>query len=260
MKYLFFISLTFSFLLKMEALEYQMLPGITLRDHNPPICISTKSLDDFVEKGLSSLCIITDEEPTHLNDRLIRWLYGSGGGTGFFITDEGHLITCKRVINSVKSPIVFLGLTGQFIKTSIVAVHPTENLAILKIDKPHNIDLSYLRISFTPGEIGDWVFSLRGRAVINDSRLFVLPSMGKVMGCTEDGLSYICLSMTGTGENFGSPVFNLEGKVIGILASSTTISDNVKIELGALGALPTHRVKDWIEDTLRSDGYFETLE
>lgn len=73
--------------------------GGVLKDHNPPISISTKLLDDFVEKGLSSLCIIQGER----NDRLRQWWYGDClGATGFFITHKGHMITCKHASESLK--------------------------------------------------------------------------------------------------------------------------------------------------------------
>jgi hypothetical protein len=230
--------------------------GGVLKDHNPPISISTKLLDDFVEKGLSSLCIIQGER----NDRLRQWWYGDClGATGFFITHKGHMITCKHASESLKSPIAFLGLTGQFIKVSIVAEHPTEDIAILKIDEPHNINLSYLEMSFIPEKIGDWVFSLRGRAIIDNSHLFALPSMGKVIGYVNlENISLVVLSIGATGVNSGSPLFNLEGKVIGILTNKVEI-DN-EFDGGFVGALPIHRVKDWIEEILRSDGYFETLD
>ena len=265
MKHLFFVFLTFSLFLKMEALEHSMGVLGALKDHNSPISISTKLLDDFVEKGLSSLCIIEGER----NGRLRQWWYGDRpGGTGFFITREGHMITCKHVSNVLKSPNAFLGLTGQLIKVSIVAEHPTEDIAILKIDEPHNINFSYLEMSFIPEKIGDWVFSLRGRAIIDGSYLFALPSLGKVIGYLKgkvvenvniEYISRVVLSMGATDGNSGSPLFNLEGKVIGILTDKLGISAD-ECAGGFVGALPIHRVKDWIEETLRSDGYFETLD
>ncbi len=262
MKCFFSFLLLFLCYLRMEALEYPMVPGVTLNDHTPSICISTELLDTFVEKALSSFCMIGNGEATHLSDRLKQgWYNGKGGGTGFFITHEGHLITNKHVIESMSNPIAFLGLTGHCVKTSIVAVHPTKDLAILKIDKPHHINLSYLRMSFIPEEIGNWVFSLRGRGIVDHSRLFALPSMGKVIGYVENNSfdAYTVLSIGISEGNSGSPLLNLEGKVIGIITRKAA-QDGLIGDVGASLALSIHEVKDWIEETLRSDGYFETLE
>ena len=65
--------------------------------------------------------------------------------------------------------------------------------------------------------------------------------------------------MGATDGNSGSPLFSLEGKVIGILTDKLGISSDEFVG-GFVGALPIHRVKDWIEETLRSDGYFERLD
>jgi hypothetical protein len=252
----------FSFLLfflaslRMEALHHDV-GGSLLTDHKPPIDISTELLDTFVEKGLSSICMVGSGEATDLSDKLWRWWYeiGDAGATGFFITSEGHFITNRHVVEKLSNPIAFLGLTNQWVKASIVAVHPTEDIAILKIEKPADSNLSYYQISGVREEVGNWVFSLRGRAVwqVSDSQLqlFALPSLGKIM------IEGDVLSMNGTQGNSGSPVLNLEGKVIGIL---TWLASLDGFEVGMCTSLPIHKVKGWIEETLRSDGCFESLE
>jgi S1-C subfamily serine protease len=79
------------------------------------------------------------------------------------------------------------------------------------------------------------------------------------MGYIEDD-SFSVLSIAAVKGNSGSPVQNFEGKVIGILTEKASLDNGATDEWGVALALSMHKVKDWIEKTLRSDGYFEKLE
>lgn len=57
----FFLFFIVSLLFRIEAFEYRMAENVILRNHTNSIPISTELLDSFVEKGLLSVCMITDE-------------------------------------------------------------------------------------------------------------------------------------------------------------------------------------------------------
>ena len=57
---------------------------------------------------------------------------GDGGlGTGFFITESGYLITAKHVVDGEQ---YFTALEGSNYSCKLIAVSPTEDIALLKVD------------------------------------------------------------------------------------------------------------------------------
>lgn len=258
----FFLFLSFLCHLKAEALDYYHLSKNALKNQPNPIHLSTELLDSLVAKGFSSLCFFPKEITTSWMDWLKEcWHDPKSAGIGFFITPDGHLLTAKHVIQSNPNPITFLGVTGNFTYASLIAIHPTEDLALLKIKESNNIRFPYLRLSSTPEEIGNWVFSLRGRGLIttpeNGVIALSLPSIGKLVGY--DKSTFIAFSSIAvTRGNSGSPVLNLDGNVIGI--TKALITHPEMGEVGASAFVSIHQFKDWIEEALRSDGHFHKLE
>src|SRR4051812_25437343 len=132
-----------------------------------------------------------------------KWWSGKkeSGGTAFFVTLQGHLITNKHVVERNTNYFLFPAFADCFLKVRVIARHPTLDVALLKIDEPYNGPFSCLKITSVPGKIGDWVFSLRGRGWVYESNhLLLLPSIGKIIGHVDP---YILLSMAGTVGNSG---------------------------------------------------------
>ncbi|HEX2580327.1 MAG TPA: trypsin-like peptidase domain-containing protein [Rhabdochlamydiaceae bacterium] len=174
---------------------------------------------------------------------------GNPGGTGFFISPQGHLITTRHVIEGYSNPTIFLSFSDRSVKASIIAVHPTEDIALLKIDDLNNLQFSYFELSSIPGEIGDWVFSPLAMGVCGwSSHLLLLPAMGKIIGGSNNP-SLLALSMGCVKGNSGSPILNLEGHLIGVATQKPVISDNDR-EIGATLFTPLDKFKDWIKENL----------
>ena len=260
MKPFFLLLILFLLHLKSEALQYSIFDNVSLEDHKNSTEISTEFLDTFTEDGLPSICIVTYGETTGWFDWFNQWRYDlkDGGGTAFFITPEGHLITNKHVSEFRSNFVIFPYVTDHLMKASLIAEHPTEDIALLKIDKPHDVNFSYLRISSNKEEVGNWIFSFRGRGIVNNSKLLILPSIGKLLGYNESG-AYAISSIAVTEGNSGSPVLNFEGKVIGIITQKAGV-EGFDGEIGMSAMLSMHKLKDWIEEVLRFDEYFEQLE
>jgi S1-C subfamily serine protease len=220
MKQLFFFVAVFLQCLQGNALEYAMLENATLQSQvsNNPI---GSSLDHLLEQAIAAVCCICVES----EDMSIfqRWWYGEqkGMGTGFFVSPQGHFITNKHVIEVGSKVTVFSSFSSCGVKASIIAEHPTEDVALLKMDDLINFPFSYLSISSMPGEIGDWVFAPRVRGICPQfDHLLIMPSLGKIIGTTTltDPTSSLSplLSMGIVRGNSGTPILNLEGNVIGI--------------------------------------------
>jgi S1-C subfamily serine protease len=246
MKYFSFFLAIFLHCLRLNAFEYSMLPNATLQSQTINSSIGT-SLDCLLEKSLLSVCVVSVEHSSLLK----QWWYGSNpGGAGFFISPQGHLITNKHVIEGYSNPTIFLSFSDRHVKASIIAKHPTEDIALLKIDDLENLSFSYFEISSIPGEIGDWVFCPRAKGIcLWSSHLLIFPSLGKIVGETND--PFTILSMGCAFGNSGSPVLNLEGSVIGVMTQQPRLSEgNTEEDIGATLITPINKFKDWIREYL----------
>ncbi|MBS0616005.1 MAG: trypsin-like peptidase domain-containing protein [Verrucomicrobia bacterium] len=251
MKKWFFFFLLF---LHLEALEYPML-NLTLIPQEQPKALSTDSLDAMTEKALASLCIVTFFDAATWSEAFWGWWYSSfAGATGFFISPQGHLLTNKHVVQS--NPYLKLWLSfsdGNPNRAHIVAEHPTEDIVILKMENAEQVKFDYLKMSFDSVEVGDWVFSLRGKGcLVNTKRMLCFPSLGKIVGNIQGTLT---TSMHTTPGNSGSPLLNLEGNAVGIMTVRIRLDSDLKTDLGGTSAVSLQKVKDWIVEVLRNDGY-----
>jgi S1-C subfamily serine protease len=241
-QHLFFLAVFFH-CLRLNAFEYPMLPNAILQSQtiNSPI---GSSLDCLLEKSLSKICMVTFDH----SGLLKKLWYDQPSGTGFFISPQGHLLTSKHLIEGRCNPIIFLTFENRYVQASVIAQHPTEDVALLKIDDVDNLSFSYFDISSIPGEVGDWVFAprVKGMCQSGANPLLILPSMGKIIGETNDSFTLI-VSMRCIDKNSGSPILNLEGNVIGIIEGQAGIEGK---GCGATLIVPVNKFEDWIREYL----------
>lgn len=243
---LFFLMVLMQWM-QVEAFQYEMLGNATLQSQKNGHPIGA-SLDSLLEKALANICVVAVERCNPITN----WWYGASGSTGFFISAEGHLITAKHSIVDYCNPIVYLSDTKHALNAQVIAMHPTEDVAILKIDTIDGLPYSFFEISSIPEENGDWVFSTRCRGICTDTdHLLVTPSLGKVIGKTGDSDMYTVLSFTAVRGNSGSPVFNLKGSIVGVLKGIPSLSTAPHDHgLGVTVMVSIHYLKDWISEVL----------
>jgi hypothetical protein len=239
----FFLAL-FLHCLRLNAFEYPMLPNAVLQSQaiNSPI---GSSLDSLLEESLSKICVVAVDHCGLL--KKLRY-DGKSGGAGFFISPQGHLLTSKHVIEGCCNPIIFLSFGNRHTKASIIAQHPTEDVALLKIDDLDNLSFSYFELSSIPAETGDWVFSPRIKGICpkESNHLLALPSIGKIIG-ERNNSPDIIVSMGAIFGNSGSPLLNLEGNVIGIVKGAPLLDNE---DFGATDIVPVNKFEDWIREYL----------
>ncbi|MCI0381919.1 MAG: serine protease [Chlamydiae bacterium] len=260
--FFFLLAILFSFQ-KIEALDYQMLENAVLKSSEETINLSTKSLDALVEKMTYPICTLslTSKERDMLTyfEALEAWWYQEifGYGNGFFITPKGHFLTCKHVSKLCWDPIIYSNCSDHPLKVSIIAEHPIEDIALLKVEGRQESDFPYLKLSSSTPQVGNWIFSIYSSGpCISSNHLLLLPFVGKILGY--DGWSnstkdeFFLLSPCVFPGASGSPIANFEGDVVGISAMLGLAETGP----GTLsGAVPIHKVKDWIKEVLRADGY-----
>lgn len=162
-------------------------------------------------------------------------------GTGFVVDPSGIIVTNYHVIEDQKALYIPLadGKTGVPV---VVESFPALDLAILKVDGK---DLPYI----TPDFEYQWEAGERVTFIGNPLGFPLIANEGKVIGSTRvKGIQepVIMVQAPVYQGNSGSPVFNQEGKVIGVIFATivTPVSDHdEKIGL----AIPIRTIKDQIQ-------------
>jgi serine protease Do len=171
----------------------------------------------------------------------------AGMGSGFFINDEGFLVTNYHVIEREtkieitvfrKTPIGFE--RKRFKKVKIEAMNPFVDLALLKVEDIGDTKVKFAFLGDSDRlEVGEQVFAIGNplgleRTVTNG----VISTKNRAF----EGLVYIQTNADINPGNSGGPLFNLAGEVIGV-------TNMGYIFYGGLGfAIPVNYVKHFIDN------------
>jgi serine protease Do len=170
--------------------------------------LHSKSIIDAVKQFSSSVVVIKRE---------------SGGmGSGFFVNDQGYIITNFHVIKNERHFTVIQLVKTQheskrviYKKIRIVAVDPLHDLAVLKIDEPLKEPIT--PIVFTPDATsltsGNTVVAIGHPLGLEQTVTEgILSNPSRMFG----GLMYLQMDAPINPGNSGGPLFNRYGEVIGV--------------------------------------------
>ncbi len=182
-----------------------------------------------------------------VSEAVVKISSPGGSGSGFFINEDGFLITNYHVVEKetrIEVTVFRKAKNGfetkKFKKVKIEAINPFVDLALLKVE-----DLGDTKVPFVYlGDIsrikaGEEVFAIGNpmgleRTVTNG----VISTKNRAF----EGLLYIQTNADINPGNSGGPLFNLAGEVIGV-------TNMGYIFLGGLGfAIPVNYVKHFIEN------------
>ena len=157
-------------------------------------------------------------------------LLPAASGTGFFVSEKGHLITNYHVINGCDA--VELFTDGESIKTKIIAIDSMNDLALLKSDiKPKHI------------------FSLSNEKIDLMQDIYVAGyPFGFSLSHSVKVTKGIVSSLSGIGNNFsnfqidaaiqpgnsGGPIVNEKGNVVGVAVAKL----DTKVAIEEFGVIP----------------------
>jgi len=137
-------------------------------------------------------------------------------GTGFFITGDGYFVTCFHVIVGSQS-IALRNLKGQTFMARVVLTDRANDLALLKAEG-----------SFKPLPVGASADMRRGAAIVtmgfpNVRQQGIEPKVtdgiiNSFSGANNDPRVFQVSAPVQTG-NSGGPLVNMEGNVVGVVAS-----------------------------------------
>jgi serine protease Do len=158
---------------------------------------------------------------------------GRTRGSGFFIDDDGHIVSNYHVVNdAVNIKIQIPSLGKERFDVKIVGVGPERDIALLKLT-----DDSYEKIKKQLGQIPFLKFGNSDKVVRTQEILSLGYPLGQEKLKSTQGIvsgrerlgreSYIQITAALNPGNSGGPSLNRDGRVIGINTSAITRAQNV---------------------------------
>ncbi len=135
-------------------------------------------------------------------------------GSGFFIDDDGHIVTNNHVIEDADK--VRIRLTnGDEVDAEIIGTDPLTDLAVLKVDTEKN----YPFVEFAEGvnlRVGDWVVAVGNPFGLGGTVTSGIVSAIGGQDRENQYLDFIQIDAPINRGNSGGPTFDLKGRVVGV--------------------------------------------
>ncbi|MFD0915848.1 Do family serine endopeptidase [Pseudahrensia aquimaris] len=166
-------------------------------------------------------------------------------GSGFFVSDDGYVVTNNHVVENGTGFTVVLS-DGKEFEAKLIGTDPKTDLAVLKVED--SAKFTYVDFSTGLSRVGEWVV-----AVGNPFGLGGTVTAGIVSANSRDIGSgpyddFIQIDAAVNKGNSGGPAFNLSGEVIGVnTAIFSPSGGNVGIAFAISAATAKEVVSDLIE-------------
>jgi serine protease Do len=173
-------------------------------------------------------------------------------GSGFIIDEEGHIITNDHMVAGSDEIYVKLSDNTE-VQAKIVGTDPKTDLALLKIDLKQKLPFVAFGDS-SKTRIGDIVIAIGNPLGFGGTvTTGIISSKGRDLGVNQDELvdDFIQTDAAINTGNSGGPLFNIEGKVIGLNTSVPDINGGTNIGIGF--SIPSNTVQD-IMNQLKEKG------
>jgi hypothetical protein len=139
-------------------------------------------------------------------------------GSGFFVENDGFIITNHHVIDGAKNIFVRLKNEDVFPITKVIAQDPDNDLALIQIDLQ---DTPKLKIAESIPAIGENIFVIGAPLGLSHSI-----SSGLISSSRENN-NLIQITAPVSPGSSGSPVFDLNGNVVGVISFSLSEGQNM---------------------------------
>lgn len=171
----------------------------------------------------------------------------SSVGSGFFISDDGYVVTNNHVVGKSKDLTVILE-DGTEYPAKVIGADDKTDLALLKVDSDQKF--TYVKFAEDDIRIGDWVvavgnpFGLGGTVTAG-----IISAHGRQIGAGPYD-DFIQIDAAVNRGNSGGPAFNFKGEVVGV---NTAIFSPSGGNVGIAFAIPADMASRIVDD-LRDDG------
>lgn len=169
----------------------------------------------------------------------------SSQGSGFFISEDGYLVTNNHVVEGGAEFTVVMD-DGTEIDARLVGADPRTDLAVLKVDEER--EFTYAAFAKESNiRVGDWVVAVGNPFGLGGSvTAGIVSARGRDIGAGpyDDFLQIDAAVNRG---NSGGPAFNLSGEVVGI---NTAIFSPSGGNVGIAFAIPASTAVDVVQDLI----------
>ena len=253
--YFLTIFLTFS----LESLASELPSFSDLADKSSPAVVnisSSKKVKTYSNRGFSPRGF---EDP--LYDDFFKRFFGEApnqgqrerevrsGGSGFIISKDGYLLTNNHVVKDADEVIVSLSDRREY-KAELIGSDARSDVALLKIEAE---DLPVVKIGKSDDlKVGEWVVAIGSPFQLNFSvTAGIVSAKGRSIpnGSDSTYVPFIQTDVAINPGNSGGPLFNLEGRVVGINSQIYTRSGGY---MGVSFAIPIDYAMDVVEQLKES--------
>jgi serine protease Do len=167
-------------------------------------------------------------------------------GSGFFISDDGYVVTNNHVIDKGKELVVIME-DGTELDAELIGTDKRTDLALLKVEGE---DFTYVALADEKPSVGEWVvavgnpFGLGGTVTAG-----IVSSLGRDIGAGPYD-DFIQIDAPVNRGNSGGPTFNTKGEVIGVNSMIFSPSGG---NVGIAFAIPAATVSEVVAE-LKDDG------
>ncbi|MFN0262878.1 Do family serine endopeptidase [Tepidamorphus sp. 3E244] len=173
--------------------------------------------------------------------------FATAQGSGFFITDDGYLVTNNHVVSKASEVSVRMS-NGEELDAEVVGTDPKTDLALLKVEGREKFP--FVKFAQNDVRVGDWVIAVGNPFGLGGSvTAGIISARGRDIGAGPYD-DFIQIDAPVNRGNSGGPAFNLKGEVVGV---NTAIFSPSGGNVGIAFAIPASTTKDIIQD-LQSKG------
>ncbi|MES2837003.1 MAG: trypsin-like peptidase domain-containing protein [Bacteroidota bacterium] len=174
-----------------------------------------------------------------------------GNGTGFFVSNEGHIVTNYHVVEYAKEIEIeiLVGETQKIYKAKVLSTDKQNDLAVVKIEDENFVPFTSIPFTIKTdiSDVGTNVFALGYPMALNVMGMEVKFTDGKISSKTgaQGDIATYQTSVPVQPGNSGGPLFDYDGNLIGVINSKIMAADNVSYAIKAnfiknlLDVLPT---------------------
>lgn len=185
-----------------------------------------------------------------------------GGGTGFFVSKDGMILTNKHVVMDKQADYTVLTNQGEKLPAQVLATDPFQDIALLKVNRDQTLnDQGKVEVKdFPVVELGDSDRLEPGQTVIaignalgefrNTVSVGVVSGLKRTVTATGGGMVEVLENLIQTDAainrgNSGGPLLNLKGEVMGINTAMAQSAENIGF------AIPINKAKRDIDQVKR---------
>lgn len=172
--------------------------------------------------------------------------FGMSQGSGFFVSEDGFIVTNNHVIKG-GSEFTVVTNQGDELDARLIGTDPKTDLAVLKVESDEKF--TYVSFSDKKSRVGEWVvavgnpFGLGGTVTAG-----IVSANGRDIGSGPYD-DFIQIDAAVNKGNSGGPAFNLNGEVIGV---NTAIFSPSGGNVGIAFAISATTAEEVVQDLVKS--------